>query len=155
GLQTISYWARPAANSFDWDDPEFVTRVTLSSVRFDNNLAFTNFVLHPFSCAGAYWIARVNDISIPESVLYTVASSIIWEFAFEWREEVSLNDLIVTPAGGIPLGAFASQLSDYLSSAPEHQTLEKKAAQTVLGFPRLIHPQRPNPNDGEARLPPD
>jgi hypothetical protein len=155
GLQVISYWARPAANSFDWDDPEFVSRVNLSSVRFDNNLAFTNFVLHPLSGAGSYWIARVNDISIPESMLYTVASSILWEFAFEWREEVSLNDLIVTPAGGIPLGAFASELSDYLSSTPEHETVEKQTAQAVIGFPRLIHPQRPDPNSGKSWLPPD
>ncbi len=155
GLQTISYWARPAANSFDWDDPEFVGRVNLTSVRFDNNLAFTNFVLHPFSGAGAYWIARINDITIPEAELYASVSSILWEFMLEWREEVSLNDLIVTPAGGIPLGAFASELSDYLGSAPEEETLEKRAAQTVIGFPRLIHPLRPDPNSGRARLPPD
>lgn len=155
GLQTISYWARPAANSFDWDDPEFVNRVNLSSVRFDNNLAFTNFVLHPFSGAGAYWIARVNDITIPEAELYASISSILWEFALEWREEVSLNDMIVTPAGGIPLGAFASELSDYLSSAPENETIEQRTAQAVLGFPRLIHPHRPDPNSGIGRLPPD
>jgi hypothetical protein len=155
GIQTISYWARPAANQFDWDDPAFKNRVNLTAVRFDNNLAFTNFVLHPISGAGTYWIARVNDVPVPEAELYTAAASIIWEFALEWREEVSLNDMIVTPAGGIPLGAFASELSDYLNSAPENPTFGKQTAKTVLAFPRLLHPWRVDPNSGPGRLPPD
>lgn len=155
GLQTISYWARPAANQFDWDDPAFKNRINLTAVRFDNNLAFTNFVLHPLSGAGSYWIARVNDVSVPESALYSSVSSIVWEFALEWREEVSLNDMIVTPAGGIPLGAFASELSDYLNSVPEKPTVGERAAETVLGFPRLLHPWRVDPNSGPGRLPPD
>jgi len=155
GLQTVSYWARPAANQFDWDDPAFKSRVNLSAVRFDNNLAFTNFVLHPLSGGGSYWIARTNDVSVPESELYTAAASIVWEFALEWREEVSINDMIVTTAGGIPLGAFASQLSDYLNSTPENPTLEKTTAKTVLAFPKLLHPWRVDPNSGDGRLPPD
>ena len=155
GLQTISYWARPAANQFDWDDPAFKNRVNLSAVRFDNNLAFTNFVLHPLSGAGTYWISRVNDVPVPEAELYTAAASIIWEFALEWREEVSVNDMIVTTAGGIPLGGFVSELSDYLNSIPENPTVEKRAARTVLAFPRLLHPWRVDPNSGPGRLPPD
>lgn len=155
GLQTISYWARPAANQFDWDDPAFTNRLNLTAVRFDNNLAFTNFVLHPLSGGGSYWIARVNDVSVPESELYSAVASVVWEFALEWREEVSVNDMIVTPAGGIPLGAFASELADYLNSAPENPTLEKNAAKTVLAFPRLLHPWRVDPNSGPGRLPPD
>lgn len=155
GLQTISYWARPAANQFDWDDPAFKNRVNLTAVRFDNNLAFTNFVLHPMSGAGSYWIARVNDVPVPEAELYSSVSSILWEFALEWREEVSVNDMIVTPAGGIPLGAFVSELSDYLNSAPENPTVAKQAAKTVLAFPRLLHPWRVDPNSGPGHLPPD
>jgi hypothetical protein len=155
GLQTISYWARPAANSFDWDDPEFTNRLNLTAVRFDNNLAFTNFFLHPLSGALSYWFARMNDVSVPLSELYAIAGSIIWEFALEWREEVSINDLIVTPAGGVPAGAFAAALSDYLNSTPDKETVPKQTAEAVLGFPRLMHPWRVDPNSGHGRLPPD
>lgn len=155
GLQTISYWARPAANQFDWDDPTFTNRLNLTAVRFDNNLAFTNFFLHPLSGALSYWFARMNDVNVPLSELYAIAGSIIWEFALEWREEVSLNDLIVTPAGGVPAGAFAAVLSDYLSSTPEKPTVPKQTAEAVLAFPRLMHPWRVDPNSGAGRLPPD
>jgi hypothetical protein len=155
GLQTISYWARPAANQFDWDDPTFTNRLNLTAVRFDNNLAFTNFFLHPLSGALSYWFARMNDVSVPISELYAIVASIVWEFALEWREEVSINDLIVTPAGGIPAGAFAAVLSDYLSSTPETPTIPKQTAEAVLGFPRLMHPWRVDPNAHAGRLPPD
>jgi hypothetical protein len=155
GLQTISYWARPAANSFDWDDPEFVNRLNLTAVRFDNNLAFTNFFLHPLSGALSYWFARMNDVNVPISELYAIVSSILWEFALEWREEVSLNDLIVTPLGGVPAGAFISVLSDYLNSTPTRPTAPKQTAEAVLGFNRLMHPWRVDPNSTPGRLPPD
>lgn len=155
GLQTLSYWARPAANQFDWDDPAFKNRLNLTAVRFDNNLAFTNFFLHPLSGAGSYWIARVNDINVPISTLYSIIGSVIWEFALEWREEVSLNDLIMTPAGGVPAGAFATALSDYLNSAPGPTSGGEKVATAVLGFPRLLHPWRIDPNSTPGRLPPD
>jgi hypothetical protein len=83
GLQTISYWARPAANQFDWDDPEFKNRLNLTAVRFDNNLAFTNFFLHPLSGAGSYWIAERTASSVPIAALYSIVGSIVWEFALE------------------------------------------------------------------------
>ncbi|HEX7669697.1 MAG TPA: DUF3943 domain-containing protein, partial [Polyangiaceae bacterium] len=155
GVQATNYWARPWVNQSDWDDPKIGDRVNFKAVHFDNNLAFTNFVLHPIAGGGYYWAARVNDVSLAESMLYSGLASAFWEFALEWREQVSINDLIFTPAGGIPLGAFALQLSDYLASAPDGEGVGTAVAAHTWGLPSTLAKRRPPATREAGRLPPD
>jgi hypothetical protein len=155
GVQTVNYWARPWVNQSDWDDPNISDRVSFRAVRFDNNLAFTNFVLHPLAGGAYYWASRANNVTMPESMLFSALASAFWEFALEWREQVSVNDLIFTPAGGVPIGAFAFQLSDYLASAPDDAGLGNKVGAYTWGLPSKLSRRRPDPSNEPARLPPD
>lgn len=154
-LGTIYYWARPSINEYDWDLPTLRDRLTFHAVRFDNNLALTNFVSHPFAGSTYYGAARLNGLSVPESALYATVTSAFWEYVLEFREQVSINDMIFTPAGGIPIGAFFAQLTDYVRSAPEGGGVGNHIAGSTVGLPRLLHSRDEDPNRGVSRLPPD
>src|SRR6185503_7898684 len=117
GLGTAYYWLDPLANSEDWDDPSVFEKLSGDAVSFDNNLVSTNFILHPLAGAAIYGSSRINGLSVPASFAYVAASSLAWEFAFEWREQASLNDLLFTSIGGVSLGEFFFRLSDYASSS--------------------------------------
>ena len=106
GLGTAYYWLDPLANSEDWDDPSVLDKLRGEALTFDNNLVSTNFILHPIAGAAVYGTARVNGLSVPASFAYVAASSLAWEFALEWREQASVNDLIFTSIGGVSLGEF-------------------------------------------------
>lgn len=154
-LGTIYYWARPSINEYDWDLPTLRDRLTFHAVRFDNNLALTNFVSHPFAGSTYYGAARLNGLSVPESALYAIFTSAFWEYVLEFREQVSINDMIFTPAGGIPIGAFFAQLTDYVRSAPGGDSVGNRIASSTVGLPRLLHSRDEDPNQGVSRLPPD
>jgi len=78
GLGTINYWVRPGINRADWDMPAFTSRLNFQAVRFDNNLALTNFVSHPFAGAAYYGFARLNELSVPEALLSSMVTSFFW-----------------------------------------------------------------------------
>lgn len=155
GIQLANYWRYPAPNQFDWDNPTFRDRLSLHALHFDNNTAFTNFVMHGLAGGLSFWDSRLNALNVPDSILYTAFASTFWEFALEWREQASINDLIFTPSAGIPAGAFFFQLSEYLNSAPGGGSWANALADYTLGLPSVLHPHKPNPNSGTARLPPD
>lgn len=56
-------------------------------------------------CHGAlyYQMARVNGFGFYESVPFTCAGSLMWEYIME-NEQPSLNDLISTTVGGAAIG---------------------------------------------------
>ncbi len=110
------YWIRADFNSTDWDRPSAWDRLTLDAWRFDNNSNLFNHIFHPFGGANFYGIARINNLNVLESALYVSMSSFIWEFALEWRELVSINDLIFTPVSGIAVGEFLFQMGEYVTS---------------------------------------
>jgi hypothetical protein len=154
GLGTAYYWIDPLANSEDWDDPSVFEKLRGDAVSFDNNLVSTNFILHPFAGAAIYGTARVNGLSVPASFAYVAASSLAWEFAFEWREQASVNDLIFTSVGGVSLGEFISRLSDYASSAGKNAEWGNQIAAHTLGLPHKIHQWIDGPRP-KTSLPPD
>lgn len=133
------YWKDPLANSVDWDNPTFEDRVTLNALRFDSNLNTTNHLLHPGAGMLTYDFARVNGLSIGTAFTFAFAQSVIWEFALEWREKPSINDLVFTSIGGVPLGEVFFHAGDYLNSAPARGGPLNKAAAWTIGFPRAIH----------------
>jgi hypothetical protein len=79
---------------------------------FDADSFGTNMVGHAAAGTAYYMIARGNRTSIPEAFGWTVAASLLWEL-IEYKEPVSINDAIVTPAGGLALGEAFTQLSSW------------------------------------------
>jgi hypothetical protein len=139
-LGTAHYWMNAETNSKDWDFPRWSERWDSRAVRFDNNRAVTNNVLHPLAGAAYYGMSRANGLGVGSAALYTVASSAIWEWGIEWREKVSINDMIATTVGGVAAGEFFVQLAAYLNSGSETNGFHQ-AAKTTLGFPVWIHDQ--------------
>src|SRR5690606_13913563 len=63
----------------------------------------TNWITHPAAGIAYYTAARSNRLGVLPSFAMTFASSAIWEYVGEWKEEVALNDAIVTPVSGMSL----------------------------------------------------
>jgi hypothetical protein len=139
GLGTAYYWVKKDVNRLDWDRPNLADRILFEAVRFDNNLGTTNNVLHPLGGAAYYGFTRVNGLPPGWSFLYAFTASTLWEYALEWRELVSINDLIFTPIGGLAIGEFAFQLGEYLASAPGKTTVAQDIARVGLGWPAMVH----------------
>lgn len=79
---------------------------------FDADDYGTNMVGHVAAGTVYYLIARGNRVSIPEAFAWTFGASLLWE-VLEYREPVSINDMIMTPVGGLALGEAFSQLSSW------------------------------------------
>ncbi|HSN13629.1 MAG TPA: DUF3943 domain-containing protein, partial [Anaeromyxobacteraceae bacterium] len=82
-------------------------------VRFDDNGWGINMGHAYYNGSFYYDISRVLGGSILESWLFTLATSTLWEATVEHREVVSVNDTIVTPAGGAAIGEPFFQLGRF------------------------------------------
>ncbi len=105
-------------NVLDWDHPSLKGRFTGNAWRFDNNRFAMNFIYHPGAGAGFYAFARANGLDVGESFLVSFGTSMMWEYVIEYNERVSINDVIVTPIAGVPIGEFVHKLGWYLNSRP-------------------------------------
>lgn len=72
----------------------------------DHDNAIFNYVLHPYAGAAYYMSARSQGFNMWQSWLYSFAvSTVFWEFGVEaFMEYPSIQDLIITPMGGLILG---------------------------------------------------
>jgi hypothetical protein len=154
GVGTAYYWIRPEINKTDWDFPDYATRMSNLRPTFDTNLHVTNNVLHPLAGSFYYGFARLNGLSIPESIGYSFATSAVFEFFLEWLEKASVNDLIMTPMGGFAPGEFFLHLGDYFNSAPRADGWLRKASGLAFGLPHRLHGGE-SFTPGAHRLPPD
>jgi hypothetical protein len=98
--------------SFDWQAMR--SKLLLESVSFDNNRFPTNWITHPGAGIAYYTAARSNRLGILPSFAMTFASSTLWEYVGEWKEEVALNDVIVTPTAGISLAEPLLQIGSLM-----------------------------------------
>src|SRR6187399_260705 len=119
GVGAVSYWLMQDRNVADWDNPTPEERFNGSAWRLDNNSLGVNFIAHPFTGGFAYSVARANHHGVLTSFAYASMFSFIWEFVLEFKEKVSVNDLIVTSPTGVPIGEFFYKLGLYLDSAAE------------------------------------
>jgi uncharacterized protein DUF3943 len=140
-IGVAQYWANADTNSQDWDFPHWSDRLSGSGVRFDNNTHVTNNILHPLSGSAYYGLSRANGMGVAGSALYTAAASAAWEWTLEWREKISINDMVTTTVGGIAAGEFLIDLASYLNSAPGETNLGQDIAKVTLGFPIWAHDQ--------------
>jgi hypothetical protein len=88
---------------------------------------------------GYYWFARANGLGIYAASAYTLTASALWEFAREWREKASINDMVTTTFAGIAVGEFLHQLSSYLNSSPGPTNAVQDVAKSTLGFPVWVN----------------
>lgn len=126
------YWVTRKTQAQDWDRPGVAERFNGEAWRFDNNPLVVNYFLHPIGGAATYGFARANHHTVLGSAGYTFLTTFLWEFGFEYREKVSVNDFIETPLPGIPLGEFLYKLGLYLDSA-DAPGFGTKVAQWTLG----------------------
>jgi hypothetical protein len=132
GAGTAWYWLDRERQVADWDFPSIKQRLTFEAVRFDNNDFWINFIAHPLDGAAAHALARANHLSLAESFGYSLATSLAWEYLLEFREKVSINDIIVTPVTGVVVGEFTHRLGQVLN-APRPPGAERWWHQ-VLGW---------------------
>jgi len=118
GGLTVNYWIGVEYNKLDWDfgltwADQSLRIFELRNLRFDSN-AFEVNALHSVQGAFSYLLSRTNGLTPAESFLVGLASSAAWEYIAEFREMVSLNDMIVTPIAGLPVGEGLFEASRFL-----------------------------------------
>ncbi len=84
----------------------------------DKDPHFINYVLHPYSGAAYYMIARRNGQSALASFAFAVLMSTQWEILETIGEPLSIQDLFATPILGALLGEFFYHLHSKISANP-------------------------------------
>ncbi len=134
-------YLQTASNSSDWDlDYSWGSlgkKLAGGAIAFDTNRFDTNWVTHPVAGLLYYSAARGNRLSIAESFLVALASSTVWEYLGEFREQVSINDMVVTPVGGLILGEALFQLGSFFDRG--HRTPTREALAWFFGAPAKVH----------------
>ncbi|MCP4449427.1 MAG: DUF3943 domain-containing protein [Myxococcales bacterium] len=133
---TAWYWIDRDRQVGDWDFPSWSERLTTDVMRYDNNPFHVNFAWHAGNGSMFHLIGRVNGLSLWESVGAGVLSSLTWEYALEYREKVSINDLIFTTGAGIPLGEFIYVMGRFFHE--DERASEWAAARWTAGFPQAL-----------------
>ncbi|HLP60158.1 MAG TPA: DUF3943 domain-containing protein [Candidatus Deferrimicrobium sp.] len=111
---TSSYWIRQDVMKEDWEyhftwEDQKKRIFLLDGFRMDSNSYAFNWT-HSLAGGIYYNYARTNRFNKSGSLLYTIACSFLWESLVEFREVISINDMIATPLGGIGFGEATFQL---------------------------------------------
>jgi hypothetical protein len=114
---TVRYWIDYHAWIEDWQfeltcEDQYHRFLTTEAIRFDSNAFGVNWT-HIMGGTLYYEIARTNGLTWAESLLGAFGGSLFYEYVSEWREVISVNDMIVTTSGGYSLGEPWFQLSSY------------------------------------------
>lgn len=128
---TVRYWLLYSEFIEDWQyeltlKDQFKRFFTTEALRFDSNCFSINWT-HGLAGALYYQMARANYLTWLESALMTTGGSLFYEYVGEWREVISVNDMIFTSVGGYSLGEPWYQLGAYF----HHR---KSFFPRVLGF---------------------
>lgn len=75
-----------------------------------------NYIGHPYAGSAYYTLARQRGLDWKEAGLYTTfVSTFMWEYGVELTGEVpSIQDLIITPIGGVILGEILLSAEDVI-----------------------------------------
>lgn len=96
-------------------------KINLSSMKknmktlpvWDSNKFSTNLIAHPYHGSMYFSNARTNGYNFAESIPFTFAGSLMWEYLMETKPP-SINDLVATTFGGIALGEITFRISDLI-----------------------------------------
>ncbi len=142
GLGAGWYWKDHAFNEPDWDlgwnwaswRKKLITGEGIST---DTNHFETNTVMHPLTGMLYYQFSRANGFNSLESLLVATTASLLWEYFIEFREKVSFNDCIVTPAAGAAIGEVFSQLGAFFDRSSDN--VAYKILANIFGGPKRFH----------------
>ncbi len=116
----LIYYYNGEVNKQDYafsTDETFVKRFTTTeTLAFDTNGMPTNTVAHPIAGTAYYLIARSNGFNSIESFAFSFVSSGFWEYFCEFHEITSINDMIITPLGGMVIGESIYQFAAYFTA---------------------------------------
>ncbi len=107
------YYRNKELNAEDWEyspDWEGFRKKMTQGILFDTNSMWLNSPGHPVAGSFYYGFARSNGFSAFESLLMAFAASAVWEMTVEYREVLSINDMIFTPIAGAAIGEAMHQL---------------------------------------------
>ena len=115
------YWLNSDMQRADWDlawDAESwkMKLTSFDAVRFDTNPFHVNMFGHTSQAVLAYHAGRGNGLGFTGATVLNIAHSVVWEYFIEYREYVSLNDLIVNSFSGPALAEPLWQIGDYFRS---------------------------------------
>lgn len=88
----------------------------VSVLKFDDNVYETNAVAHPGAGALYYLAGRTNGFNQWQSFCFALGGSAFWEYIVEFREIISINDMIQTPFGGWIIGESLFQLAAFYAA---------------------------------------
>jgi hypothetical protein len=120
----------------------------------------TSFLGHPYHGSAYFNTARSLGLTFWESIPYAIGGYLTWGFFLE-NDYASINDLVMTSAGGVQLGELFFRLSSQVlhgGSGGKGQAWREIAAfliDPVRGFNRLIlgGAERQNDANRQAREP--
>jgi Domain of unknown function (DUF3943) len=119
----VWYWSNEDFNSADWDlgwdRRSWKRKLTFEALAFDNNEFDTNATSHPKAGISYYIVGRGNNLSLPESLLLSIAASTVWEYGVEYREVPSVNDMVITPLCGMSIGEPIYQFSRFFARSSD------------------------------------
>ncbi|HYX92086.1 MAG TPA: DUF3943 domain-containing protein [Myxococcaceae bacterium] len=99
---------------YDWSfttlKKKFLTR---EAFRFDDNTFGVNAPGHAIAGSLYFLSARTHGASTLEASATALLGSTAWELAVEYREVLSLNDVITTSVGGVALGETFFQVGEF------------------------------------------
>ena len=111
----IWYWATTPVQredfDMDWDLPSWRKKLTSpDAFILDTGHWTANAVRHPLAGYLGYQISRTNGFSRESSLGMTLASSAFWEYFIEYKELISVNDLVTNTVSGFSIGEPLFQL---------------------------------------------
>ena len=111
----------------------------LSPPLLDGDSFETNFIKHPVAGMSFYFYYRALGYDRTSSALGCFLQSTLFEYTIEgWQQSPSLNDLILTPALGIPVAILLEEISDWLAER-DNQVL--RALSYVVNPTRILAPE--------------
>lgn len=131
------YWIERDRQVADWDFPSLRDRLSFDIFVTDNNPFAINHVWHAVSGTGFHLFSRSNDLDMLPAALVGLAGSLSWEYGVEYRERISVNDIIYTAAAGLPMGEFAHWLGRYLQQGDD--SFGRRVARWTVGLPQTAH----------------
>jgi hypothetical protein len=141
-FETAIYAAISPTQRTDWDarlDNRYPLRrwISFRDVRFDNNAFWYNNVSHPLLGSYYYQVARTNDLGPGGALAVTALGASVWEYICEFREKVSINDLVTTTVAGMALGETVAQLGAFFERGSGHWLHQGLAG--LLSPTRALH----------------
>lgn len=134
----LNYWLTPGIQDIEYDYTAWQsirTRFTGFELhRLDDNAFSTNYLSHPLAGWLYYALPRTNGYNSLESLLFSFTASAFWEYALEFREIISLNDLVITPFAGAAIGEVFHQFTRHFTNRAHTSSGAGKVINQTLSY---------------------